>query len=155
MIPVWAEQYLGPEEQAETDTVSGEPVSWGRPVIMDVPEEQFAELRGRCEVICVYPTWFVVTRRIQFSDMLMAHGPVRAVGVGPGGGFKWVRFDDGSIFGHSSFSVGARRELGLNPKLMVKCDAAGKEAGAEPRIPRRAIGRVPSGRSSPGGRRGR
>jgi hypothetical protein len=145
MIPEWAESFLGVEEPAEMDPVAGEPVSWGRRVVTQMSEEQFTELRGRCDVVCFFPDWYVVTKRLQFSDLLMAHGPVRAVGVGPGGGFKWVRFDDGSTWGCTSLAIGARRELSMSPRLRVKCDPDGKEAGAEPRIPRRAMGR-PSGR---------
>ncbi len=141
MIPDWAESHLGEVEPAEQDPVAGKPISWGRPVIIEFQEEQFADLRGRCEVVCVYPTWYIITKRIQFADLLMEHGPVRAIGVGPGGGFKWVRLEDKSVWGHASFANRAKMELTMSARLAVKCDADGKEAGAAPRIPRRVIGR--------------
>jgi hypothetical protein len=141
MIPDWAEKYLDEMTEAEYDSRSGEPISWGRKIISEMPEDMFTSFREICEVICVYPDWFVIEKRIQFSDLLMRNGPVRAVGLGPSGGFKWVKFDNGSIWGHSSFKSGVLKQVESNPRLIVKCDKDGNEKGESARVPRVAIGR--------------
>ena len=141
MIPDWTERFLGATGIAEYDPRSAMPVAWGRQVIEEIPEDLFEDLRSRCEMACIFPNWFLIERRVQFADLLMQHGGLRAVGVGPGGGFKWVRFSDGSTWGHPSFKTGALKEVELRPRLVVKCDKDGNEAGQEPRIPRRAVGR--------------
>lgn len=153
MIPEWAERHLAETGVAEVDPRSGEPIAWGRQVVEEISEDFFDMLRARYEMACIYPDWFLVEKRVQFADLLMKHGGVRAIGLGPGGGFKWVRFEDGSIWGHLSFKSGALRELEMNPRLLVKCDKDGNEKGKGPRIPRRTIVR----KSSPGQtrRRGR
>jgi len=155
MIPEWALKYLGEEGVAETDPKSGWPIAWGRQVIEDIPEDRFDDLRGRIEVTCVFPDWFVVERRLQFSDLLMKHGGVRQIGLGPGGGFKWVVFADDSKWGHLSFKNGALREIEKNERLHVKCDKDGNELEGGPRQPRRAMGRASTPRATTGGRRRR
>lgn len=152
MIPEWAERFLAETGEAEFDPRAEVPIAWGRRVVEEIPEDQFDILRGRCEMKCVFPDWFIIEKRVQFADLLMKHGGVRAIGLGPGGGFKWVTFADGAIYGHLSFKTGALRELEMNPRLLVKCDKDGNEQGKAPRIPKRTIVR----RSVPrGGRRGR
>ena len=140
-VPEWAEKFLDETGVAEVDPRSNKPVAWGRRVMQKIPEDQFDILRGRCEMKCVYPDWFLVEKRLEFADLLMSHGGVRAVGLGPGGGFKWVRFADDSVWGHSHFRDGALRELEMNSRLLVKCDKDGNEKGKAPRIPRRTIAR--------------
>lgn len=153
MIPEWAEKYLAETGEAEFDPRSDKPVAWGRRLIQEVPEDLFDTLKGRVEMTCVYPDWFVIEKRLSFADLLMKHGGVRAVGLGPGGGFKWVRFADGAEWGHPTFRNEAKRQVEMNSRLHVKCDKEGNEKGKAPRIPRRTIVR----RSTPrgGGRRGR
>jgi hypothetical protein len=138
-VPEWAERFLAETGVADVDPRSGEPVAWGRRVVEEIPEDQFDILRGRCEMTCVYPDWYLIEKRLQFADLLMKHGAVRAVGLGPGGGFKWVRFADGAVWGHLSLKSGALRELELNNRLLVRCDKDGNEKGKSPRIPRRTI----------------
>lgn len=152
-LPDWADRFLGETGVAEYDPRADKPVSWGRRVEEEIPEDMFDILKGRCELKCVFPDWFVVEKKLEFADLLMKHGGVRAIGVGPGGGFKWVRFADDSVWGHPNFRTGAIRELELNPRLKVACDKDGNEKGKAPRIPRRTIAR-PS-RPRGGGRRGR
>jgi len=153
MIPEWAERFLAESGVAEYDPRSGEPIAWGRRLVEEIPEDQFDILRGRCEMACVYPDWYIIEKRTQFADLLMKHGGIRAVGLGPGGGFKWVRFADGAMYGHLSFKTGVLRELEMNPRLLVKCDKDGNEKGNEPRVPRRTIVRKSISKST--GRRGR
>jgi len=141
MVPEWAERFLGEHGEAEHDPRSGLPVAWGREVVEEIPEDLFDTLRSRCEMSCVYPQWFLIEKRWHFSDILMTHGGVRAVGVGPGGGFKWLKVEDGTIWGHSSFRSGAIEWLERNQRLLVKCDKEGNEKGKAPRIPRVSIGR--------------
>jgi hypothetical protein len=155
MIPEWAEKFLAETGVAERDPKSDEPVAWGRRVVQEIPEDQFDILRGRCEMACVFPDWFIIEKRLQFADLLMKHGGVRAVGLGPGGGFKWVRFADGAIWGHLHFKSGALRELEMNSRLLIKCDKDGNEKGKAPRIDRKAIVRTSRGRGGGAGRRGR
>jgi hypothetical protein len=152
MIPEWAEKYLAETGIAETDPRSEKPVAWGRRVIEEIPEDQFDILRARCEMACVFPDWFLIEKRLCFADLLMAHGGLRSVGLGPGGGFKWVCFADGSIWGHGSFRDEAKRQVEMNSRLHVKCDKDGNEKGKAPRIPRRTINRISKPRGG-GGRR--
>ena len=153
MIPDWAERFLAETGVAERDPRSDEPIAWGRRVVEEIPEDQFDILKGRCHMACVFPDWYLIEKRLQFADLLMKHGGVRAIGLGPGGGFKWVRFADDSLWGHISFKSGAVRELEMSPRLLVKCDKDGNEKGKGPRIPRRTIVRRTKPRSQ--GRRGR
>lgn len=156
MIPEWAERFLGEEGEAEFDPRSGEAIAWGRRLEEEIPEDLFDALKGKCEMRCVFPDWFVVLKRRDFAELLMANGGVRAVGVGPGGGFKWVRFANDSVWGHTSFRSGALRELEKSPRLKVACDKDGKEKGAGGhRTEKRIIGRPKSGRRSSGRRKGR
>ena len=156
MVPDWALKFLGPEGVADRDPRSSKPMAWGRRVVSEIPESLFNVLRGTCDVACVYPDWFVVERRVEFADLVMAHGPVKLVGLGPAGGFKWVRFEDGSTWGHSSLRTEAQRQASMNPRIAVRCDKDGNERGTEPRVPRRAIGRSFSrARAATGGRKGR
>ena len=142
MIPDWADKYLAETGVAEYDPRSEKPVAWGRRVVEEIPEDLFDILRERHEMKCVYPDWFLIEKRIQFADLLMKHGAVRAVGLGPAGGFKWVRFEDDSLWGHISLKSGALRELELNSRLLVRCDKDGNEKGKAPRVPRRTIVRT-------------
>jgi hypothetical protein len=142
VIPDWALKYLGETEVAETDPLAEEPISWGKRVVEKIPEDLFDSLRSRCEMVCNYPDWYLIGSRVQFADLMIKHGGVRFVGVGPGGGFKWVRFADGSTWGSPSLRTGAIKELAMNPRLGVKCDKDGREGGELPRIPRRTIGRA-------------
>ena len=146
MIPEWAEQYLGAEGVAETDPRSREPVAWGRQVVSQIPEGLFERLRGEVELVCIYPDWFVVERRLPFEDLIKARGAPKAVGVGPSGGYKWMRLGDDSMWAHSSFREFAMREVRINPRLVVKCDKDGYEKGNEFRVPRVAVGYRPGGK---------
>ena len=139
MIPELADRFLSETGVAEYDSYSNKPIAWGRQVIEEIPEDLFDSLRARCEVSCIYPDWFVVERRVQFADLMMNNGGVSLVGLGPGGGFKWVKFADGNIYGNCHFKTGALKQLELNPRLLVKCDRDGKESGKVLRIPRQAI----------------
>jgi hypothetical protein len=141
MIPEWAEKHLAETGEAEFDPKSDKPVAWGRRVISEIPEDLFDILRGKVDMACVFPDWFIIEKRLHFADLLMAHGGLRFVGLGPGGGFKWVKFADGAIWGHGSFRDEAKRQVEMNPRLHVKCDKDGNEKGKAPRIPRRTIGR--------------
>lgn len=140
MIPDWAERFLSEQGEADYDPVSGEAVAWGRRIIEEVPEDLFDMLRERCEVACVYPDWYVIEKRKQFADLMMEHGAVKLVGLGPGGGFKWVTFSDDTTWGHSQFKHGAVKQAELNPRRVVKCDKDGNEKRGKSRVPRRATG---------------
>jgi len=140
MIPEWAEIYLGAEGVAEIDPRSGEPVAWGRQVTSQMPEGLFDRLRGEVEMVCVFPDWFVIERRLPVDDVIKAHGAIKAVGIGPSGGYKWMRLGDDSMWGHKSFRDFSMREVRINPRLVVKCDKDGYEKGTEFRVPRVAVG---------------
>lgn len=140
MIPEWAIEYLGAEGVAEVDSRSGESVAWGRQVTKEIPEGLFEKLRGEVDLVCVPPDWFVVERRLSFGELLQARGIVRAIGVGPSGGFKWVRLADNSVWSHKNFRDGVMKEARLNPRLIVKCDKDGYEKGNELRLPRLTVG---------------
>ena len=146
MIPEWAEQYLGAEGVAEVDPHSREPIAWGRQVVSQIPEGLFEKLRGEVDLVCIYPDWFVVERRLPFEDLIKARGVIKAVGVGPSGGYKWLRLGDDSMWAHKSFRDFAMREVRINPRLVVKCDKDGYEKGNEFRVPRVAVGYRPGGK---------
>jgi len=154
MIPDWADRFLAETGIADVDPRSGEPVAWDRRVIEEIPEDLFDALRARCEMACVFPDWFLIERRIQFADLMMRHGGVTCVGLGPGGGFKWVRFVDGSTWGHMTFKTGALKQLEMSPRKLVRCDKEGNENKCGPRTPRIAVGR-PSKPRVAQGRKGR
>jgi hypothetical protein len=142
MIPEWAEKYLGECGVADVDPRNGEPVAWGRQVLEQMPEGLFDQLRGAVDLVCVYPGWYVIERKLTFTD-LRSHGEVRAIGVGPSGGYKWVQFADGTVWGHRYFREEAMRELAKNLRLATKCDKDGNERGSEARVSRLAVGYRP------------
>jgi hypothetical protein len=143
MIPEWAEKYLGEDGVADIDPRSGEPVAWGRQVISQIPEGLFDKLRGEVDLVCIHPGWYVIERRIQYDEIAALHGGVKTVGVGPSGGFKWVQFADGTLWGHKYFRDGSMKEAVKNARLVVKCDKDGNEKGVEPRLPRLTVGYRP------------
>jgi hypothetical protein len=152
MIPEWASRFLGESDIAEYDPRSGEPVAWGREVIEKIPEDLFDAMKAQCDMECVFPKWYLVEKRLEFADVLMKCGGVRAVGLGPGGGFKWVRMADDTTWGHRIFKTGALEWLERNPRLLVRCDKDGNEKGKAARIPRVSMGRSSASRISNRGR---
>ena len=142
MIPDWAERFFGESRIAEYDLKSGEAVSWGRQVIAEIPDDLFDNLKAGYEMACIFPDWFLIEKRLQFADLLMSHGGVRFVGLGPSGGFKWVTFADDSSWSHLTFKTGALKQLNLNHHLLVKCNKEGDKIGGGPRLPFKVFGRA-------------
>lgn len=80
------------------DSHSGKPIAWGFEILNNLGD-RFDDLRGQCELHCVYPNWFVVTNWLQMNEAIELYGEITEVNRGPKGGFKYVRFGT-TQFGH-------------------------------------------------------
>jgi len=117
------------EEVAQYDPVSKQPVVWGNRVVYRMTEQDFDHLRIQHEVISrqeMDTVYFVVTKRIDWAMLIAKHGPPVQVGVGPRGGFKWVRMTDDTYWGHAQFREGAQKWAKKHPRFKVKCSKDGK-----------------------------
>jgi hypothetical protein len=131
------ERNLGEDECVEYDPLSGIEFIWGREILAPLPEPEFDDLRDRKKIMCVHPDWFYVTRTVTMDDLVAKHGDILQVGLGPSGGFKWVRFQDRAMHGHRSLRPAAKEWAAARPRFAVKCDKLGNEINP----PRRVMGR--------------
>jgi len=95
------EDALGPYEVQSYDAYSGEPVAWGFKIIKRLGEDRFNELREKAELECVYPDWFVVSKKLTREEAIQLYGPVTHEEFGPRGGWKYIEFGD-KRFGYNN-----------------------------------------------------
>lgn len=141
MLPEIVSKYIGKTSPAETDPSAGEVISWGKKIDKDIPDHLFEVIKNHCQVVCLFPDWYIIEKRMDFADLLRGHGKPKEVGVGPSGGFKWVKMTDDTVWSSSVFKIGAMRFLELNPRMRVSCDRDGNERGKVNRIPRVVSGK--------------
>ena len=133
------ERYLGEEQVADADPISGEPLVIGRPINERLPDADFEALRQEGKTHYVHGQWFLVTKRLMVTELILKHGPPLRVGIGPSGGFKWIQFQDQSVHCHQQLADEARSIALSDSVQKVKCDKDGTEV---PRIPRVCSGKA-------------
>jgi hypothetical protein len=133
------ERYLGEEQTADLDPVSGELAVVGRLINERMPEADFEALRRAGKTHYVHGQWFLVTKRLTVTELILRHGPPIRVGLGPSGGFKWIQFQDQSIHGHPQLASDAKSIASQDSVQTVRCDREGTEI---PRIPRVCSGKA-------------
>lgn len=73
------------------DSCSGEPVAWGFRINNHLGNK-FEELRQNYDLECIFPTWFVITKRLTREMAINLYGPETEIERGPRGGFKSITF---------------------------------------------------------------
>ena len=135
---------MGDEEIAEYDPISEQPVIWGRRITRWLTEQEFDHLKLQHDVVTrqeIETVYFVVSKRIEWDALCATHGQPVQVGLGPRGGFKWVRMTNDTIWGHREFRVGAQAWVKNYPRFRVKCTKDGNSLQPS----RRTIGRSSGG----------
>lgn len=74
------------------DGFSGEPIGWGFRIITHLGEQRFNELRKFGELECIYPTWYLVTKKLSREEAIGKYGEITEEVFGPRGGWKSVTF---------------------------------------------------------------
>jgi hypothetical protein len=91
-IPNKYKEYLGNHSKCIFDSDCGECVGWGYKVIKHCGDEIWRELQDYGEMNCIYPTWYLIVKKLSFDDAIKKYGEVNNLVVGPRGGFKSVNF---------------------------------------------------------------
>lgn len=74
------------------DGYCGEPIGWGFQIITHLGEERFSALGKFGELECLYPTWYLVTKKITREEAMQKYGAITEEIFGPRGGWKSVTF---------------------------------------------------------------
>lgn len=128
------------EEVAEYDPVSKKPVVWGKRIIRHLTQCDFEHLKLFNDVITrqeMDTVYFVVTRKLEWDELIAKHGQPIQVGTGPRGGFKWVRMTDDTHWGHANFRRSSLVWVKNYSRFRIKCNKEGKSL----QPPRRTTGR--------------
>jgi hypothetical protein len=84
--------YLGHFGEQIFDSWCGKCVGWGYKLIRHCGDEMFAELGKHGSLDCVYPNWYLITKRLSINEAIHQYGDIEEVEVGPRGGFRTVTF---------------------------------------------------------------
>ena len=57
-------------------------------------EENFRKLGKFGYLECIYPTWFLITKKLTIKEAVEKYGTITELAVGPRGGFKSVTFGE-------------------------------------------------------------
>jgi len=133
------EAMLGPEQEVDADPLSGDVIFVGRLIHERIPEADFAELQKNHDVHYIRGQWHLITKKTMISDLILRHGKVTRVGLGPVDGFKWIQFADRTICCHSSLAKEAKAIAQAEDVERVRCNKEGIEV---PRIPKVARGKA-------------
>ena len=76
------------------DSWCGEPVGWGYKIIKHLGDERFSELKECGEMNCIYPNWYLITKKLTREDAIKKYGEVTDKELGPRGGFISITFGD-------------------------------------------------------------
>ena len=73
-----------------SDSGCGEPIAWGFEIINTLGIERFDLLKNICNLECIYPNWFVVTKYLTIEEAIQKYGEITHIERGPRGGFKYM-----------------------------------------------------------------
>jgi hypothetical protein len=135
---------MGDEEVAVHDPKSNKPVIWGRRITRWLNRQDFDHLSLQHEVVTVMEmdtVYFVVTRKLDWDKLIGKHGQPIQVGLGPRGGFKWVRMTDDTYWSHAQYRKDSQEWAKNYPRFIVKCGKEGESLAPS----RRTVGRSGKG----------
>jgi hypothetical protein len=92
VMPSAFTKYLAGFRACLFDGECGEPIAWGFPITDRMSEDEFRELGAFGYLECVYPSWFLITRRLTREEAIVQYGQVTDEEFGPRGGWKSVTF---------------------------------------------------------------
>lgn len=72
------------------DGYCGEPIMWGFEIRRRLGDERFGKLYDYGSLECIYPTWYLVTKKITRKEAIKKYGKVTNEEFGPRGGWKSV-----------------------------------------------------------------
>jgi hypothetical protein len=90
--PIGYEKELSAFAPVIFDVVCGEPIGWGFKIVTHLGEERFNALRKFGGLECIYPTWYLVTKKLTREEAEQKYGAVTEEIFGPRGGWKSVTF---------------------------------------------------------------
>lgn len=91
---------LGPYQVLEIDGYSGEPLSWGFPIIVRLPENEFNRLGNYGYLICMsMGNWGLATEVLTIKKAIEKYGPIKEIGLGPRGGWRYA------VYGTTKFGA--------------------------------------------------
>lgn len=97
-IPQEIAQFLG-QHGSLNDSLSGEPVAWGWPVVAHMGEVLFEEAKAYGQMVFDHGGWFLIYRFLTRQEAIQKYGAVTAEEHGPRGGWKSVTFGQ-TLFKH-------------------------------------------------------
>lgn len=74
------------------DSYCGEPTKWGFKLIQRLSDEKFSELHHYGELVCSYPSWFLITKKLTREEAIQKYGEQTDIKLGPRGGFRSITF---------------------------------------------------------------
>lgn len=92
--PKGYESDLGEYGSQLYDGVCGEPTMWGFRIITRLGDERFHALHEFGDLECVYPDWFLITKKLTREEAINKYGEIADEEFGPRGGWKSVTFGD-------------------------------------------------------------
>lgn len=97
-LPPHIAAFMGPHGSLN-DSLSGEPVGWGWPVIGRMGEELWNEAQGYGQMVYDHGQWFLIHRTLTREEAIKKYGPITNEEYGPRGGWKSVTFGS-TLFKH-------------------------------------------------------
>jgi hypothetical protein len=97
-LPPHIAAFMGPHG-ALNDSLSGEPVGWGWPVIGRMGEELWNEAQGYGQMVYDHGAWYLIHRVLTREEAIKKYGPITNEEYGPRGGWRSVTFGS-TMFKH-------------------------------------------------------
>jgi len=72
----------------------GELIGWGYKILEHLGEEKFQKLGRYGSIVCVYPHWFLITKKLTRKEAIKKYGGITDEEFGSRGGWKSVKFGD-------------------------------------------------------------
>lgn len=76
------------------DSQCGEPRSWGFLITNPIEPDRWEELKTYGELLCIYPSWFLVMKRLTTAEAIEKYGEISNIERGPRGGFRTITFGE-------------------------------------------------------------
>lgn len=92
--PEGFEEYLSEYTTVAYDSYCGEPITEGFFIVRHMPEEKFNQLYNLGDVEYITNQWALITKKLTPQEAVKKYGDVKAIGVGPRGGFKTVTYGE-------------------------------------------------------------
>jgi hypothetical protein len=80
--------YISEYKPCLYDGSCGEVIAWGYEFKVNTPSDEFNRLLVFGEKACVYPTWFLITKKLTRKEAIQKYGDITDEQFGPRGGFR-------------------------------------------------------------------